>query len=604
MPFPHLPYLDELRPEPGWRTERAVVSTYSAQLPVVAATLLALAGEVDEKGSGSRMGLVRALRGLRGKVHFLMQSGRLTQGRHDTAISALFDQFFLQVPWNEGEAGNGKSWHAKFALAKQVREDGSNGERWIFLLGSRNLTMDTSWDIGLSLAGGDTLRERKLHEQQSINGVGELAKNLAITFPANLSSWGDLGETLEKVSWWIPKGWIVSDLRLMLPDQEGRVLPKPPDDLKRVIVVSPFLDKSAVDEILKWPADGHELLSTHSELDRVLGGVTLATTTKLLALAEATFDEPATQAEDGGAYETDQVGLHAKMIYAEHGKASSSLWLGSPNLTRRAWTRNAEVLARVDSTSRQGLQALQNGVQDLLDRATLVEKPKSAAGEKTSEERLALARNQVAAKFLVAKQQRGADGQISISCEPAPHPDDAEITLQCGQVRGSLVEWSRNSKQFTFPNVAAAVDSSFLHCRLSLKDASVAWIQLIPFDPLLDIEERDARVLSEYLGSAQMLNWIHSVLSGYPDGDEGGAWDAERTTGRHARNAKTQLELPTLEQALRMWLKDSARLDEVDRIVALRRKANIDESDSSKADLEQFISTWTVIRQILKGKRR
>lgn len=37
-----LAWLDRLRPPPGWRTDRAVLSTYSAHLSVVAASLLAL----------------------------------------------------------------------------------------------------------------------------------------------------------------------------------------------------------------------------------------------------------------------------------------------------------------------------------------------------------------------------------------------------------------------------------------------------------------------------------------------------------------------------------------------------------------------------------
>src|SRR5690606_10900465 len=81
--FPHLSFLDCIRPEPGWQTDCALVSTYSAQVPVIAAVLLALSGEVDETGSGSRVGLVRALTGLRGKLHVVLQSGRLTQGRRD-----------------------------------------------------------------------------------------------------------------------------------------------------------------------------------------------------------------------------------------------------------------------------------------------------------------------------------------------------------------------------------------------------------------------------------------------------------------------------------------------------------------------------------------
>ena len=154
----HLSLLEHLRPSPGWRTDYAVLSTYSAHTSVIAAVLLALGGQDDDTGSGTKIALARTLTQLRGKVHFLLQSGRLTLPGNPSPIVSLFDRFILQVPWDEGSKGLylGKSWHAKFSLIRQVPESADvKSERWIFMLGSRNLTLDMSWDIGLVLNAGD-----------------------------------------------------------------------------------------------------------------------------------------------------------------------------------------------------------------------------------------------------------------------------------------------------------------------------------------------------------------------------------------------------------------------------------------------------------------
>lgn len=604
-PFPHLPFLDHLRPEPGWRTDSAVVSTYSAQTPVIAAVLLALAGEVDEAGSGSRVGLVRALTGLRGKVHVVLQAGRMTPGRQDTSISGLFDQFLLQVPWDETAGPKGKSWHAKFVLARQVPIDPAlTGERWIFLLGSRNLTLDTSWDIGFSLEGGDGFPVRSGCGAQRIDGIANIAVALSKVFPT-LQRWAAFEKRLRAVCWWVPNGLRVSEIRLMLPDDSKRALPMPPSGMRRLVAVAPFLDKGAVQDLLRWPCQlsggSRQLLSTRSELSRVLGGVTLEGRPELLALTEPSLEPPAlADGSDDDQLEPEQIGLHAKFLYAEHA-AGSTLWLGSPNLTRRAWTRNAEAVVCVDSTGANGAELLASGVAALLERATLVRPQdlQTSTSELTVTDRLAAARNYVSAQLAEARQRRRPEGGVLMECVKSPCPEDQEISLQCGQIKGMLTAWEPGGETLEFAAVSAAVESECIHCRLELQGEAVRWVQLIPFEPSLDLEERDARVLSEYLGSGQMLTWIHSVLSGFSDGDEGGPWDARRPSGRH--KLKARFELPTLEQALRMWLRDRSRLDDVDRILKLRRHSAAQENDPAQQELARFASTWEVIRTGLRG---
>jgi hypothetical protein len=605
-PFPHSPFLDQLRPSAGWKTDAAVVSAYSAQMPVIAAVLLALAGEVDEAGSGSRVGLVRALTGLRGKVHVVLQSGRLVSGRHDTAITGLFDQFLLQVPWDETAGATGKSWHAKFVLVRQSpTEPGLVGERWIFVLGSRNLTLDTSWDIGISLEGGDGFEARRGCSVQRIDGVSNVATELTKLFPA-LQRWSSFVARLRNVNWWVPDGLRVAEVRLMLPDDVGRALPLPPSGLRRLVAVAPFLDEGAVQELLGWPIEGaascRQLLSTRNELTRALGGVRLLGDPELLALAEPSFDAaiPTESADDELAPE--RIGLHAKMIHAEHA-SGGSLWLGSPNLTRRAWTRNAEAVVRVDSTDVNGIEILASGLAALLEKANLVRPDELQAISKplTITDCLSAARNQVAAQLAVARQRRCPSGLVMVECDEPPLPNDAEITLQCGQIKGALTAWPSGVRSLKFPSVSGAVESECIHCRLELQRAELSWVQLIRFEPHLDLEDRDAQVLSEYLGSRQMLTWIHAVLSDCSDGDEGGTWDSFGEPKRPKGSAPDDFEFPTLEQALRMWLRDRTRLDEVDRILKLRHHNAAHADQSGRQELDRFASNWETIRIGLRG---
>ena len=61
------PFLQALRPEPGEVVDAAVLATYSADLVVVAASLLALAGLDDDRGSGSKVDFANAFERLNGR---------------------------------------------------------------------------------------------------------------------------------------------------------------------------------------------------------------------------------------------------------------------------------------------------------------------------------------------------------------------------------------------------------------------------------------------------------------------------------------------------------------------------------------------------------
>lgn len=617
----HLNQLDHLRPPPGWRTDYAVLSTYSAQTPVIAAALLALAGQEDESGSGSKVGLTRALTGLRGRVHFVLQSGRLSMPPKPSPIVSLLDRFILQVPWDEGSTGIhlGQSWHAKFAIVRHVPEAATEeGDRWIFMLGSRNLTMDLSWDIGLVLrAGGDAIRGQRT-EPQAIEGIGHIAADLARLFPSELKQWASFAGALRKAQWQVPSGLVVSEIRLLLPDTPGRALPKPAEPVRRVLAVSPFLDGTAVGKVAAWgdATTQSQLLSTRMAMEKLArqAGSKLGNFKELLALPSPQHEiilGPEGVGEGAGGDErvvADQLGLHAKILFAEHGKGGT-LWLGSPNLSERAWTRNAECYAQIviQSAASEAGRRLMDGLAAFVSLAEPLSLETMVPGgeEISAEERLAQARVQVSARLVGAVQMRGKNNTLVVKCTDMPHPDAVDISLACSPLIGELVVWQRNQPRFEVAGAANAFAASdCLRVRLSLGDDAVEWLQVVPWNPPLD-DARDEAVLSEYLGPRQMMSWIHDVLSGYSNGDEGGRWDTplfKSTKPRHG--SVVILGLPSIDQALRMWLKDKTKLNEVDRILQIwTKRPKASKSTTSNVDedveihLQRFSRSWLALRK-------
>ena len=99
--WPTFSFTDLLRPPEGWRTENAILATYSADLAVIVTALLALTGcDLDHRRTGSRVELVKAIEALRGRVRILAQANRVAVPKAPRPILKLLDQFLHSVETN------------------------------------------------------------------------------------------------------------------------------------------------------------------------------------------------------------------------------------------------------------------------------------------------------------------------------------------------------------------------------------------------------------------------------------------------------------------------------------------------------------------------
>ena len=92
-------------------------------------------------------------------------------------------------------------------------------------------------------------------------------------------------------------------------------------------------------------------------------------------------------------------------------------------------------------------------------------------------------------------------------------------------------------------------------------------------------------ILRDYVGALGVLSWIRDVLDDTIDSDGGGSWDKKaprRPRNRHPR-ASTATDVPTVEQVLRAWIRDPARLDSVDRILSMEATSCATAEDDAEA---------------------
>ncbi|VVO67785.1 hypothetical protein PS858_01130 [Pseudomonas fluorescens] len=594
--WPALSFLEHLRPGPNENVELALLSFYSADLGSIGAALLALAGKDSDAGRGSPTDFAEAVELLRGKVRVVIQRGRLARMQRTPRMAAVLDQFVREVDFDEAS----HSWHAKAALVRLRREDGS--QSWRLWVGSRNLTECMNRDLGLLLVSAA--------KGTQIPGVEKLAHALAKQ--AGLKGIGAraLAASVADVTWQAPSGVTVECL--LWSDGNGTLaLPTPRDDTEAVVVVSPFIDHAFL-SALALPMDKPRrrvLLSTLREIERA--GPSLPAFYELLALdapdyplADAPSEEQSAseQVNDGERPAEEEAvgnGLHAKLLFMRSGQ-QRWLWLGSANATMRAWSgRNVEVMARlrIDKQVEQGLLALLGSARPV-EHPKVEYEPDTAAIE---QELLERARAQVAARWAVRQsimhQQLWLEQQEG-DMWSGPHPDHPDIVLEVGTLCGALQRWPANHRRIEIEPPPAAERSDFVLLRVSYGDRGLCWLQRAPTDPELG-EERDRAAFVHFLGAHGFLRWVSAMLA-----EEGGHTDADwRSPGsgkgddQQGSTASWEAWMPTMEDILAAWSPDSTVFPAIEQRVsrympALLERARHDEAWDTLVLLQRFEALW------------
>jgi len=390
-------------------------------------------------------------------------------------------------------------------------------------------------------------------------------------------------------------------------------LPEQPSGLKRLLVISPFLDGSTLKTLSGWGTSETQrtLLSSKVELLKLadqkakpLDGfhnllmMTAPDPDEVTATVETTASENDSEDE-----EPEPRGLHAKILVAEH-EAGTTMWVGSANATTRGWQGpNAEVIAKMSVTPEvlAGVWAFVN------QSATTVQIGDLAEPTEVDEvqEQLDAARSQVAASWSVTQTIDVSAPVLTAIVDPSPK--DADIHLAVASLCGPWINWPRNRTQLRLPIVSPGEVTELIACRLTLDDRESFWLQRAPLDPHPGTE-RDRQALARYLDPKTFLQWLRSLLNGTTPGDGGGSWDGSGP--RHVRVGPRGPDWwsPTLEEILKAWSRDPSSLLEVDRkaqyYLDLYRKR-----DSSEITIEErnvvanFENVWSIVRSEMVAKR-
>ncbi|WP_175916072.1 hypothetical protein [Burkholderia sp. BCC1638] len=586
--------------------------------------LLAMVNRSKDNGKGSRVALVRAMRALKGRVHFLLQEGRIAAPRNLDALPGLLDRFVIPMCYDEAGL-SGRSWHPKVCLLRYRPVDSSmlkKGEPsflWRLWLGSRNFTKDDSWDLALFLTSAGS-------RGSAIPGVRQVGERLAQAAhgagaTGMQSEWGSLLDELDRVTWEVPRGVTIKDISLQLEPANTRRLPDLPAFPEQVIATAPFVDVGTLERLANSTGAAHRaLISTLPSLESVTktnGGV-LENYSALYALSPVSED--ALDVEDGDSGEhhdgdPESRGLHAKFLWAQY-KERNILYLGSPNLTRRGWCSNAEIYAHIETTRDSAIAvALVEGFEAFRQRCQRIELNtlKPASNATTVQDRLEKVRKEIAARMGL-RQRRDASGTRVSAQEPPQLPTG--VGLSVGRIGEPGTPWPDGAEYVQLPVAGLERESELLLLELACDGHSVRWLQSAAFDGGLS-EDRDDAMVASYLSLSGLLDLFADELEphGLPDVDRH-PWDHPRTK-KERQHEKARLLGFSVESVMTAWRRAGKSGPEVvqraSKILDLAKAQALANTQAETADpddamlrrqLESLSLSWGAVQSALGGSKK
>lgn len=532
-----------LKPGHGQSVSRAIITTYSLDLVAMLGLVLSLGGDPDAEFENSPLGLVKAFEQMRGRLVVLHQLGRVIAPARHRSILPLLDTMVRAVSADERKA----SWHPKIAL---VRYEAAGKIEWRFWIGSRNLTGSTDLDAGLLLVSGND-RSAKF-----VPDIADLAENFLRD--ANIPS-TELDE-LRSARWIAPPGISVRNILWRRHGEESSFLrsamiPR----AERACAVSPFIDRTGLDELLNAGAGDIMMLTTDIAAANCIppDGIKFRVDTTPEPAAPVSVEQQQ-EAAGGEFLEPPSTGIHAKLLAVSKG-ARTALLLGSANHTKRGLLGpNAEAVALLDVADEALIGSLYRFVATGCEPAA-IERDADLVEQEQARRNL----DALISRFLRTRFQLRLD-EAGLHLELAEIDGDV-MMLAHFQVAAFIEdeEWVPIMHGATSVRIQASPptlseQTALVNFRAtSAGDPRVSrtWVQAVEIAGI-DMAKRDRALLARYVGANRFRDWLRSLLDGI-DGTGGQKWsDGGAGVGRHETAGRLS-NIFTLETMLASWARDT-----------------------------------------------
>lgn len=325
-----LDYGEQLQAPEGYELDAAIATSYSVDLDTLLAVPIALCFGNTLEGDlrGEKLALLEAISRLNKRLKVFYQKGNIAQPIAFNQLFTLLEPcLHAIVPDKAFSSFHPKLWLIRYAaLEKNIKL----AVRYRFIILSRNLTMDRSWDVAVSLEG--ELKKKPNKEAANTHWLSWVENLLESS--TDFEPRREFLRELPRIHWETPSGFD-STPEIFIGDSEHSPLKFPSYTNDQLLVTSPFLSKAALDDLQSYAPKGERYLFSRAEelnalSDKELSGWKCYSINENMVNADASELEPDDSAVAGKPYN-----LHAKLIVSR--KASRVCWhIGSANATNAA----------------------------------------------------------------------------------------------------------------------------------------------------------------------------------------------------------------------------------------------------------------------------
>ena len=347
-----LNYGQLLMPPVGYTLVRAVGTTYSLDLETLMSVCIALGIQenTDSALTKNPFAILKSLQGLSEKLLIFCEAGQITAMPPDKSpLMLMLDKMIVPVKLKAIKGKGIPSFHPKTWTLKYEDSEGNQYFRFIVL--SRNLTFDRSWDVAVSLDGKLTGGRHK-----SSYPIVDFLEYLKYNALDGVSLKTEKRRVLNALIQDLPfVKFSLDDKHFLdfeiIPLGIGTVnIDKDPlmtNTFHDLLILSPFISSGVLqsfDQRKQLKINNRHLITRTTELHKIAGKLN---TFKVYTMKD-TVVEGEEFVSDEETTKIQQQDIHAKM-YLMTKDSSSTLYLGSMNASENGLHRNVEMLLKLSA---------------------------------------------------------------------------------------------------------------------------------------------------------------------------------------------------------------------------------------------------------------
>lgn len=347
-------YGKALLPPTGYKLNCAVGTTYSLDLETLTAVSISLGliEDTDSELIGNPICMLNALQKISEKITLFCEAGQIKLPTKTNALSLMLEKMVVPValPYNDSKRRY-PSFHPKTWLLEYENDDGEKQYRFVIM--SRNLTFDHSWDIACFMDGVKT--DEPVKETKPLI---DFLMFLKTQLNEASSSFSRHCESVDHMMGVLSDVYFESDDRFtdydIYPLGIGKRSYKiSKDDLfvkgfHALVVMSPFLSGSVISDLNqdKKSLSGNKrtLITRRSELSKIGGNK--SDNFDVYVMKDCIVDGESSLS-DGESNDSDvhypKQDIHAK-VYVRRVNNDVSLYIGSMNASLAAINSNVEMV--------------------------------------------------------------------------------------------------------------------------------------------------------------------------------------------------------------------------------------------------------------------